>query len=388
MVDIAGDIEQGFGPVADAFAANFEKHGELGAAFCLHVGGRRVVDIWAGVADKRTDRPWERDTLALHFSTTKGVAAICAALLYERGLLDYDAPVADYWPEFAQGGKEAVTVAQCMSHTAGLAAVDENLTLEEILAVEPAVHAIERQAPLWEPGTANGYHGITYGWIVGEIVRRIDGRRIGQFLQEELAQPLGIDTFIGLPEAEEPRVAWLEPAPAPTDPAMLEMMMKVMGPGTLGHRMLTMNGAMSPVPAEGEDMLFNTRAVHATEMPGANGISTARALSHMYAACVSEVDGRRLIGDDTVKHIRAARSKGPDQCLIVEASWGLGFMRDMPFSPMLGAESFGHAGAGGSLAYGDLEAQVGYGYVMNQMGGGISGDPRTIALNEAVRACL
>jgi CubicO group peptidase (beta-lactamase class C family) len=388
MVDIHGDVDEGFGAVADAFGANFENYGEVGAAFCLHVAGRNVVDVWAGIADTATGRPWERDTLCLHFSTTKGVAAICAALLYERGQLDYDAPVADYWPEFAQAGKEEVTVAQCMSHTAGLAAVDVDLTLDQVLAVDPVVDALARQAPLWEPGTVNGYHGLTYGWIVGEIVRRIDGRRIGQFLREEIAEPFGIDTFIGLPESEEARVARLEPAPRPTDPVMLEMMMKVMGPGTLGYRMLTMNGAMPPTPAEGEEMLFNTRAVHATEMPGANGISTARALSRLYASCVGDVDGKRLISDDTVKHIRAARSKGPDRCLVIEASWGLGFMRDMPFSPMLGPESFGHAGAGGSLAYGDLEAQVGYGYVMNQMGGGISGDPRTIALNDAVRVCL
>ena len=172
-----------------------------------------MVDIWGGMADPAVGRPWERDTLQLHFSTTKGVAAICAAILYERGQLDYDATVASYWSEFGQRGKESVTVAQCMSHQAGLAALDAVLSLDEICDLEPVLRALEDQEPLWEPGTANGYHAITYGWIVGEIVKRIDGRPIGRFLADEVAGPLGVDSFIGLPESEEHRVAPIIAAP-------------------------------------------------------------------------------------------------------------------------------------------------------------------------------
>ena len=393
MVEINGDVAEGFGLVADAFTRNFDDHGEVGAAFCLYVDGADVVDLWGGVADPATGGKWERNTLQLHFSTTKGVAAICAAILNERGQLDYETPVAAYWPEFAAGGKEAVTVAQCMSHQAGLAAVDSPLSLDEICDKEPVLRAIEVQEPLWEPGTANGYHAITYGWIVGEILKRIDGRPIGRFLADEVAGTLGIDSFIGLPESEEHRVAQLIPAPVITDPPTIELITAMMGPGSLGYRSLTMDGAMlgdqeydPSVPLQIDT--FNSRQVHAAEIPGAAGISEARALARMYGACVSEIDGIRLISDDTVRTVRAERSRGPDKSLIVECAWGMGFMRHLDTNPMLTGESFGHPGAGGSLAFGDLDHQVGFGYVMNQMGNGVAGDPRANALIEAVRSCL
>ena len=385
MVEINGDVAEGFGLVADAFTRNFDDHGEVGAAFCLYVDGADVVDLWGGVADPATGGKWERNTLQVHFSTTKGVAAICAAILHERGQLDYETPVAAYWPEFAAGGKEAVTVAQCMSHQAGLAAVDTPLTLDEICDKEPVLRALEVQEPLWEPGTANGYHAITYGWIVGEIVKRVDGRPISQFLAEEIAGPLGIDSFIGLPESEEHRVAPIIGAPPPDDQEEMEMMLALMGPGTLGFRALTMDGA---IVMTDEQNPFNTRQVHAAEIPGAAGISEARALARMYGACVSEVDGLRLIGDGTVRTVRAERSRGPDKTLVVECAWGLGFMRTDEMNPMLTTESFGHPGAGGSQAYGDLEHRVGFGYVMNQMGGNITGDPRAASLTDAIRSCL
>ena len=230
------------------------------------------------MADPATGRKWERNTLQVHFSTTKGVAAICAAILHERGQLDYETPVAAYWPEFAAGGKEAVTVAQCMSHQAGLAAVDTPLTLDEICDKEPVLRALEVQEPLWEPGTANGYHAITYGWIVGEIVKRVDGRPISQFLAEEIAGPLGVDSFIGLPESEEHRVAPIIGAPPPDDQEEMEMMLALMGPGTLGFRALTMDGAIGMTD---EQNPFNTRQVHAAEIPGAAGISEALSLIHI-----------------------------------------------------------------------------------------------------------
>ena len=385
MAQMHGETAEGFGAIADAFALNFDEEDEVGASCCVYVGGESVADLWGGVADPVTGRPYERDTLQLHFSTTKGVAAICAAMLYERGQLDYEAPVADYWPEFAGGGKEAVTVAQCMSHTAGLAAVDTPLTMDEICAVEPVLRALEAQVPLWEPGTANGYHAITYGWIVGEIIRRIDGRTLGRFLAEEVAGPLGAESYIGLPESEEHRVAPILNSPPPSDPETFELMMAVMGPGTMGFRALTMDGAISLVD---ESNPFNTREVHATEMPAANGISEARGLARIYAATVGEVDGIRLLTDDTVRHVRTERSRGLDLSLVVESAWGLGFMLDLEFNPLLSPKSFSHAGAGGSLAYGDLEHGVGFAYVMNQMGSGLAGDPRANRLSEALRPCL
>ena len=384
MTQINGTVADGFGAVADAFERNFAEYDELGAAFSLYVDGEVKVDIWGGVADKQAGRRWDEHTLQLVFSTTKGAAAICVARLVEAGSISYDDPVAAYWPEFAANGKETVTIGQMMSHQAGLPFVDAPLSFDDLMAVTPVVDALGAQTPMWEPGSAHGYHALTYGWLAGELVRRVDGRRIGQYFAEEVAAPLGLDFWIGLPEAEEPRVSRLEQAPPPTDPEALAMMMQIAGPGTMGFNALFMSGVMMAGPADP----FNSRAVHATEMPAANGITTARSLARMYAATVGEVDGVRLIADDTVIAARAEAVNGPDTCLVLPTRFGMGFMLDGEFAPMLSPTSFGHAGAGGSLGYGDLESKVGYGYVMNQMAGGIAGDPRTVALNDAVRSCL
>ena len=384
MTQINGTVANGFGAVADAFERNFAEFGELGAAFALYVDGEAKVDIWGGVADKQIGRTWSDDTLQLVFSSTKGAAAICVARLVESGSISYDDPVATYWPEFAANGKEQITIGQMMSHQAGLPFVDATLSFDDLMAVTPIVDALADQQPLWEPGTRHGYHAVTYGWLAGELVRRVDGRRIGQYFAEEIAAPLGLDFWIGLPESEEPRVARLEQAPPPTDPEAFALMMQIAGPGTMGFNALFMSGVMMAGPADP----FNSRAVHATEMPAANGITTARSLARMYAATVSEVDGIRLIGDDSVATARREAVNGPDACLVLPTRFGMGFMLDGEFAPMLSASSFGHAGAGGSLGYADPDTKVGYGYVMNQMAGGIAGDPRTVALNDAVRSCL
>jgi CubicO group peptidase (beta-lactamase class C family) len=291
-------------------------------------------------------------------------------MLVERGALSYDDAVAQHWPEFGANGKEAITVRQALSHQAGLPYVDAPLDLDQVCEVTPVVEALAAMRPVWEPGTAHGYHALTYGWLAAEVLRRVDGRPLGQFLHEEVCEPLGLDLWIGLPEAEEPRVAMLEAAPRPTDPAIIEMMQRVMGPGTTGGRALTMNGA---IDFSDVAKVFNSRQVHATEMPGANGITTARSLARLYAATIGEVHGRRLVDDGTVAAMSTEQVKGPDESLLC---------------PMLTDDSFGHPGAGGSLGYASPSAGVAYGYVMNQMGGGVAGDPRTIALNDAVRACL
>ncbi len=386
MIEIEGTVDEGFGKVADAFRRNFDEHGELGAAFALYVDGVPRVDIWAGTADRTSGRAWAADTLQLVFSTTKGAAAICIARLVEAGKLSYDEPVATYWPEFGAAGKEAITVGQMMSHQAAVPYVDAPLTFEEVMAVEPVVHALEAQAPVWKLGTGHGYHALTYGWLAGELVRRVDGRSLGRYFADEVAGPLGLEFWIGLPESEEPRVSRLEAVPLPTDPAILAMMMAVMGPGTTGFKTLFMNGVL--MGFDPTDNPFNTRAVHATEMPAANGITTARSLARMYAATVGEVDGVRLIGDDVMRAASAEVVNGPDKSLIVRTRFGYGFMLNDPIVQLLSEGCFGHAGAGGSLGYADPAAKVGYGYVMNQMGGNIAGDPRTISLNAAVRASL
>ncbi len=386
MVQINGAVAEGFGKVADAFVQNFEEHGELGAGFALYVDGELKADIFAGIADKATGRAWDDMSLQLVFSTTKGATAICIAQLVEQGRLSYDDAVATHWPEFAQAGKEAITVRQLMSHQAGLPYVDVQVPLEDILAVDPVVEALAAQAPVWEPGTRHGYHALTYGWLAGELLRRVDGRSLGTYFAEEIAGPLGLDFWIGLPESEEERVTTLAAAPPPTDPAELALMFKIMGPGTMGFKALTMNGALMALDPSANP--FNTRAVHATEMPAANGITNAASLARLYAATVGEVDGIRLVNDATMREMSAEAVNGPDAALVAETRFAMGFMLNNELVPLVGPNGFGHAGAGGSLGQADPDTGVGYGYVMNQMAAGIAGDPRTIRLNDAVRACL
>jgi len=384
MTTIHGTVSKGFERVRDAFEANFQSNAEVGAAFCLHVKSRKVVDLWGGTTDVDGKR-WQESTPVVVFSTTKGAAAVCAMMLVDRKQLDVDAPVARYWPEFAAGGKADMPVRMLLNHQAGLPVVDAQLSREDVLAVKPVVAALAEQTPVWPPGTQHGYHAMTYGWLVGELVRRITGKSLGTFFKEEVAGPLGLDFWIGLPADVEPRVARLVPSPPPTDPTVLAQMQAFFGPNSLAMRALTLNGALTGAPG---DTPFNTPEVHRTEMPAANGITNARSLSRMYAACIGTVKGTRLFGKRTLDKALRIQSDGPDAVLGLRTTFGLGFMRTGPEIPLLGPNSFGHAGAGGSLGFGDFDAGVGFGYVMNKMGGGLLIDARAARLIGAVRDCL
>jgi len=381
---IHGTVSKGFERVRDAFETNFSEGGEVGAAFCLHVKSRKVVDLWGGLTDVK-GKTWKENTPALVFSTTKGATAICAMMLVDQKRLDIDAPVAQYWPEFAAGGKADIPVRMLLNHQAGLPVVDAALTRAQVLEVAPIVDALAKQTPVWPPGSRHGYHALTYGWLVGELVRRITGKSIGQFFKDEVAGPLGLDFWIGLPADEEPRVARLVTAPPPTDPAVLAQMAALFGPDSLAGRALSLNGAMSGPPG---DSIFNLPEVHRSEIPAANGITTARSLSRLYAACIGTVKGTRLFGKRTLDKALEIQSDAPDTVLGLRTTFGLGFMRTGPEIQMLGPNSFGHAGAGGSLGFGDFDSGVGFGYVMNQMGSGLLIDPRAARLIGAVRECL
>ena len=391
---VTGRVEPGWEKVGDAFAANFSEYSEVGATFCLYHRGRPVVDLAGGIADQATGGVYSHETLQNVFSTTKGATAIAAHLLVQRGLLDLDAPVSSYWPEFAAAGKADVPVRMLLCHQVGLPTIDARLSMEQVLAVTPVVEALAAQAPFWEPGRAHGYHALTYGWLVGEVVRRVDGRSIGRFLAEEIAAPLGLDFWIGLPETEESRVAPLLPMVmlgTPPDPSALEpqdreRMMSMMDPNSLAMRALSLNGAMGGLGAS--DTPFNTRAVHATEMPAANGMTNAASLARLYASTIGEVDGVRILESATVDAARRTHSKGPDRVLMIESHFGAGFMLDGVMCPLLSSGSYGHPGAGGSLGFADPEAEIAFGYVMNQMAMGLAGDPRNVGLIDAVRACL
>jgi CubicO group peptidase (beta-lactamase class C family) len=287
---IEGRVAPGFEPVRDAFAHNFAAHGEVGAAVCVYRDGEPVVDLWGGLADREAGRAWQRDTLALVFSTTKGVTAACSARLAERGVLDVDAPVARYWPEFAANGKAGIRVADVLAHRAGLPEVEGRFTLEQACAGDPLCEALAKQAPQWPPGTAHGYHVRTFGWILGEVVRRATGERFGRVLARELAAPLGLerDLFVGLPAEHDARTARILPAPEPADPKERELRARFMGPDTVLGRMLS---GPSHLFEYGE--MWNTRLLRGAEMPSSNGIATARALAHLYAALVGPSSPQR-----------------------------------------------------------------------------------------------
>jgi CubicO group peptidase (beta-lactamase class C family) len=383
VTEINGSVEPGFEQVADAFATNFSEHGEVGAAAAVYVEGRKVVDLWGGVADKDTGKPYEEDSLQLVFSTTKGATAACANLLAQRGELDVDAPVATYWPEFAQAGKQDIPVRWLLCHKAGLPVVDKALTLEECLAWDPIVEALAEQAPIWEPGTAHGYHAITFGWLVGEVVKRISGRSLGTFFAEEIAAPLNLDFWIGLPDEEQHRVAPLVTWSTPKDPEMAKLMAQFLGPDTLLGRALG-----GPAGAFSGNGVFNLPEVRAAEIPAANGVTDARSLARMYAGLSGTVEGgpsESLLTADQVAKASERQTSGPDQVLMgIETTFGLGFFTASEMARYGHPSSFGHTGAGGSVGFTDPVNHIGFGYVMNKMAQGLMGDPRSTGLIAAV----
>ena len=390
---VEGTVAPGFEPVVDAFAANFAEQDEVGAACCVYVEGRPVVDLWGGQADAATDRPWAADTPVLVFSTTKGLTAVCIHVLVERGLLDVDAPVASYWPEFAAHGKGDIPLRWVLCHKAGVAAVDAPVTMDDVVGWDGVVAAVAAQAPNWEPGTAHGYHARTFGWILGEVVRRVTGRSLGRFVADEVAAPLGLDLWVGLPEAVEPALAPVIPPAPPPDEASRALMEQLMGSDTLLGRVMSGPGNLFAY-----DERWNTRPFHQAEMPSSNGVATARAVAGLYAATVGEVQGPsgppsgqrgvRLLRSDTIAAATAVQSDGPDTVLVLPTRFGLGFA----LPPMLGADTpstaFGHPGAGGSLGFADAEAGLGFGYVMNRMKLGVTGDERSAGLVAALYDCL
>ncbi|MBA3652745.1 MAG: beta-lactamase family protein [Actinobacteria bacterium] len=390
MTDIHGDAAQGFERVEEAFAENFKSHGDVGAAFSLYHRGEKVVDLWGGVADVDTGRDWTDDSLQLVFSTTKGATAICANLLVQRGELDLDAPVTTYWPEFGAEGKEQIPVRWLLSHRSGLPVLDNAPSPEEALAWDPMIKLLAQQRPVWEPGTAHGYHALTYGWLVGEVVRRISGRSLGTFFAEEVAGPLGLDFWIGLPASQETRVSPLIQAGFAASDMQIDLAALPKEIREIAEAFLSPDSLVNRALFVTDPRLeFNSPEVHAAEIPAANGITDARSLARMYAGLIGDgVDGVRLFTDDTVAAVTTEQSNGPDKVLFVPTRFGLGFFLNSMFAPLGSEGSFGHAGAGGSLGYADPANQVGFGYVMNKMHQGLAGDPRTLGLIQAVNASV
>lgn len=364
-IETHGACDSRFNAVKDAFAENFPAHGEVGAAVAVMVDGEMVVDLWAGHADGARTRPWERDTIVNVYSTTKGMTAICAHRLVDQGLLDLDAPVAEYWPEFAQVGKEELPVRYLLSHRAGLPAVKDVMPAGSIYKWDVMTEALAVQEPWWEPGTKHGYHALTFGWLVGEVVRRITGKSLGTYFREEVAEPLGLDFHIGLAEEHDGRTAEMIPAPLfqPGDQNPLAQVLS--DPGSMGFKAFVISPDMI---APGT---VNTREWRAAEIPAANGHGDARALARVYGALArgSELDGVQVLSRGALERAIVEQSYGPDEVLAgIPTRFGLGFMLTMAEAPLGPNErAFGHPGAGGSLGFADPDAKVGFGYVMNKM---------------------
>ena len=386
QVVIEGTVAPGWEPVRAAFIDNFARRGELGAACAIYKDGEKVVDLWGGVRDRATGAPWEEDTMVLVFSTTKGMAAMATALAHSRGWIDFDERVAAYWPEFAQAGKERTTVRQLLGHQAGLFGFDEPVDRAAIADLDRLAGIMARQRPAWEPGERQAYHAISLGFYEGEIIRRVDPqhRTLGRLFAEEIAAPLGLEFYIRLPESiPDSRLAPL------VQPGVIRMLaglpprtvLDAMNPRSVLFRSLMSNpGTMVPVDRE---------RIYARELeiPSGGGVGTARAIAKAYG--VFATDGHELgLRPETLAALRAPAvppTRGfHDECFRGEVQFSLGFMKPTPSWPFGHPGAFGAPGAGGSLGYADPSTGIGYGYVTSRIGTKQDGDPRDVALRQAM----
>jgi len=391
---VSGKCDPKFERVREEFERNFKEREEVGASVCVTLEGETVVDLWGGTADLDTGEPWKEDTVSVVFSSTKGATALCAHILASRGLLDIDAPVVEYWPEFGRAGKENITVKMLLNHQAGLPHVRKPLRQGAYYDWDIMVHALEEQEPFWEPGTRHGYEFVVFGWLVGEVVRRVSGKSLGRFFQDELAQPLGLDFWIGLPEEIEPRVSKIimfdfkQMMDTPFMRAALADTNSIQG--------LALFNDGGTLTVDGVD----SRAIHAAEIGGAGGITNARGLAGMYApiACGGSLKNVNLVDGDTLARMSAVSSStGQDMTLLIPIRFSLGFIKShdnrrqppgMQDSVILSEDAFGHPGAGGSIGFADPRERMSFGYMMNKMGPGLGLNPRGQSLVDAVYISL
>jgi CubicO group peptidase (beta-lactamase class C family) len=382
-VEIHGFVTSGYEAVRDVFAENFAHRRELGAACCVYHKGEKVVDLWGGVRNKSTGEPWEEDTMALVYSATKGMAAMTLAVAHSRGWLDYDELVCSYWPEFAQNGKEKITVRQLLAHQAGLFAFDQPIDKSLVSDPDRLAELMARQKPAWEPGTRQAYHAITIGFYEGELLRRIDPqhRSLGQFFQDEIAAPLGLDFYIRLPDSiPDSRLAPL------VDPTLSEMLFGFplrLTPSVWNGRSNIRRALL------GSELAHDAKHIYPRnlEIPAGGGVGTARAIALAYS--VFATGGKELgLRPETLQELSAPAIPSKhgfyDECMKSEAQFSLGFMKTNPGWQFGTPGSFGAPGAGGSFGFADPQAQIGYGYIPNRKSVRVDGDPRDVALRHAL----
>ncbi len=393
-----GFYDPKFERVAEAFEKNYNERNELGASVCVTLDGDTVVDLWGGTARADSGKGWESNTLSVVWSSTKGAVSFCAHVLASSGRLDLDALVTDYWPEYGQNGKASTSVKMLLSHQSGVCAVSESLPLGAYADWDLMVQAIERQKPFFEPGTAQGYQALTYGWLVGELIRRISGQSLGNFFRQAIAEPLGIDFWIGLPSTDEPRTARMI-LPEPDLENLSPFMAAMTEPGSLQALALGNSGGYMDY-GEGNVRNFDTRLAHAAEIGAAGGLTNGRGLAGMYAplALGGRPNGVEYVSPDTLARLGAVTSASSrDMTLLVPMRFSLGFfkamdnrrgppgMRDSMFLP---EAAFGHPGYGGSVGFADPQARISFGYNMNRMGQGMLLNERGQSLIDAVYLSL
>lgn len=366
---VTGAYDARFQPVVDQFVRNYHDNDEVGASLCVTHEGETVIDVWGGAADRDSGRPWERDTISIVMSCTKGAVALCAHVLASQGKLDIEAPVAEYWPEFATNGKEHATVRMMLDHSVGVPALRGELAPDFMIHWDQVVERLAAEAPFWEPGTRNGYHLINFGWTVGELVRRVSGKSLGAFFQEAICEPLGIEFWIGLPEEQEPRVSDLISSPPPVGDGHVSKFMQVIMSEPESATRVAMANMMS--------QKTQGRAWHAAEIGGGGGITNARGLAGMYRPLALGGDG--LISAEQLRKARTCSvATNLDATLQIATRFGLGFMLSMDNrnkfdkdSVVMGEHAFGHVGMGGSIGFADPSLGLSMGYTMNRMGPGI-----------------
>lgn len=392
---IDGTVAPGFEGVAEAFRTNFDTFGEVGASVAVYQDGQLMVDLWGGVADPDTGRMWERDTSTIVYSVTKGAASTVLHRLVEDKVIDLDAAVAQYWPEFAAAGKEAVTVRQLFSHQAGLPALEEQLSRAELLDIDRVASLLAQQRPRWTPGTAHGYHALTFGWLAHGFFTAATGESTGALFRRLVAEPLELDFWIGVPKSAtvdyaplvngESAPLDLDLIPDPDMRAAVEALLTAMSdPESLFSRVLSTNGAL-PTPDAGT---WNAQEIRAGEQPAAGGVTNARSLARMYAATVAEVGGIRILSPETVDRATQVQVEGPDEVLLSPSKFGVGYQLHSEAAPLVSPSSFGHAGAGGALGFADVDSRIGFGYVQNRLAMALGPEMRTANLIAALRDSL
>jgi CubicO group peptidase (beta-lactamase class C family) len=393
VTDVGGTVAPGFEAVRDEFEKNFSHRGELGAACAVYFGGAKVVDLWGGHRDGRGSEPWHEDTLVMVYSTSKGLAGMAVALAHSRGLLDYDEPVASYWPEFAAQGKQEVTVRQLLAHQAGLCAIDERLDARGLADLDGLAKILAQQRPAWKPGSRQGYHALSLGWYESALIRRVDpkGRPLGRFFAEEIAKPLGLEFYFGLPsEVGAERVASIKGAPLTSTLMHARTMPPRMLANFVQPRSLTSRTFGNPRLRSAADL--DKPAYRAVEIPAGGGIGQVRSIARAYGDLAT--GGHDMgVSAATLSELtappRPPTKSTRDLVLTVDASFALGFSRpSRQFRFGSGPRAFGHPGAGGSFGFADPDAGVGFAYAPNRLGHHLRDDPREKALRDAVYRAL